>query len=269
MDSNTTGRDLRDLQATHDRLCMKAIPALRRMAMSTAVDNAGGMGRPLLATFATIGDMLDSDARNLLCIPFMGKKKLSRVYLAIDRMAREMEQRIDGARAADSRPAIQGEAGDRPDREDDGERVLYFSAVMREMPPYLWPHLPVRWDMRAESRRFYADEPADVDVENLHLEEDVDLCALNTILNPWHKLDCADPWGDGRNITRTAHALGRWLAGSPVSPSFVQIVGDDHLQLQGNHRLRTAYFAGYRRAPILMPRHQAPRITQMLKNAKF
>jgi len=155
-----------------------------------------------------------------------------------------------------------------PEAIEERLRIAQFADILRDVPAPMWPYLPVRWDTKPESWKYYSDNPDCVKQDNLHLENDVDLSVLNSLLTPHFKLDCLSPWEHG-NPHNTSRALGRWLAGYPVSPSYVEIRGNDRLVLEGNHRLRTAYFGGYRKAPILMQKSQMNLILSLIEESTY
>lgn len=92
LDTNVTRKEIAALDAQRERLT--GLPAsVLCMPMTDAVAHADGNGHPLVGRYGTVRDMLSDDTRDILSIQYMGKKKLRRLYDALERlMPKDVDQ---------------------------------------------------------------------------------------------------------------------------------------------------------------------------------
>jgi hypothetical protein len=85
LDTNVTRREIAALDERRERLLQ--LPArILAMPMTHAVAHADGNGDPLAKRFDTVGEMLARGSREHLTMPYVGKKKLSRLYATLEAM---------------------------------------------------------------------------------------------------------------------------------------------------------------------------------------
>lgn len=85
LDTNVTRKEIAALDEQRERLA--GLPAsVLSMPMMDAVAHADGNGHPLIGLYGTVGEMLSVDARDILSIQYVGKKKLRKLYATLEGM---------------------------------------------------------------------------------------------------------------------------------------------------------------------------------------
>lgn len=85
LDTNVTRKEIAVLDERRERLL--GLPAsILAMPLMAAVAHADGNGEPLVERFDTVGDMLRAASRDHLTVPYIGKRKLSRLYATLEGM---------------------------------------------------------------------------------------------------------------------------------------------------------------------------------------
>lgn len=91
LDTNVTRKEIAALDERREHLL--GLPSsILAMPLMAAVAHADGNGEPLVGRFDTVGDMLQQGARDHLTVPYIGKKKLSRLYATLETM---MPKRVE------------------------------------------------------------------------------------------------------------------------------------------------------------------------------